>query len=68
MKLKNVLKFLTFTFALLMSSLLAAQTIKGKVTDSFGEGLPYVNVIEKGRTSQFGFTGRYLFARLNLSL
>ena len=51
MKLKNVLKFLTFTFALLMSSLLAAQTIKGKVTDSFGEGLPYVNVIEKGNTS-----------------
>ena len=51
MKLKNVLKFLTFTFVLFLSSSLAAQTIKGKVTDSSGEGLPYVNVIEKENTS-----------------
>ena len=28
-----------------------AQTIKGKVTDSSGEGLPYMNVVEKGNTS-----------------
>jgi iron complex outermembrane receptor protein len=30
---------------------LMAQTIKGKVTDSSGEGLPYMNVVEKGNTS-----------------
>ena len=51
MKLKKLLKFLTFTFALFLSSSLAAQTIKGKVTDSSGEGLPYMNVVEKGNTS-----------------
>jgi iron complex outermembrane receptor protein len=51
MKLKNLLKFLTFTFVLFLSSSLAAQTIKGKVTDSSGEGLPYMNVVEKGNTS-----------------
>jgi len=51
MKLKNVLKFLTFAFALFLSSTLAAQTIKGKVTDSSGEGLPYMNIVEKGNTS-----------------
>jgi iron complex outermembrane receptor protein len=51
MKLKNVLKVLTFAFALFLSTSLAAQTIKGKVTDSSGEGLPYMNVVEKGNTS-----------------
>jgi len=51
MKLKKVLKFLTFAFALFLSSTLAAQTIKGKVTDSSGEGLPYMNIVEKGNTS-----------------
>ena len=51
MKLKNVIKFLTFAFALFLSSTLAAQTIKGKVTDSSGEGLPYMNIVEKGNTS-----------------
>ena len=51
MKLKKLLKFLTFTFALFLSISLAAQTIKGKVTDSSGEGLPYMNVVEKGNTS-----------------
>jgi iron complex outermembrane receptor protein len=51
MKLKKLLKFLTFTFVLFLSSSLAAQTIKGKVTDSSGEGLPYMNVVEKGNTS-----------------
>ena len=51
MKLKNVLKFLTFAFALFLSSTLTAQTIKGKVTDSSGEGLPYMNIVEKGNTS-----------------
>ena len=51
MKLKKLLKFLTFTFALFLSTSLAAQTIKGKVTDSSGEGLPYMNVVEKGNTS-----------------
>jgi iron complex outermembrane receptor protein len=30
---------------------LMAQTIKGKVTDSTGEGLPYMNIIEKGTTN-----------------
>ena len=51
MKLKKLLKFLTFTFVLFLSISLAAQTIKGKVTDSSGEGLPYMNVVEKGNTS-----------------
>ena len=45
MKLKKLLKFLTFTFVLFLSISLAAQTIKGKVTDSSGEGLPYMNVV-----------------------
>jgi iron complex outermembrane receptor protein len=30
---------------------LMAQTIKGKVTDSSGEGLPYMNIVEKGNKS-----------------
>ena len=51
MKLKYLLKFCTISFMFILPFGLMAQTIKGKVTDSSGEGLPYMNVVEKGNTS-----------------
>ncbi|TXD53490.1 MULTISPECIES: TonB-dependent receptor [unclassified Polaribacter] len=51
MKQKNLLKFLVFSFMFTLPFALAAQTIKGKVTDSYGEGLPYINIVEKGTSN-----------------
>ena len=51
MKQKYLLKFCTIAFMFMLPLGLMAQTIKGKVTDSSGEGLPYMNVVEKGNTS-----------------
>lgn len=36
---------------LFLSSVMIGQTVRGKVTDSSGETLPYVNVIEKGTSN-----------------
>ena len=51
MKLKYLLKFCMIAFMFILPLGVMAQTIKGKVTDSSGEGLPYMNVVEKGNTS-----------------
>jgi iron complex outermembrane receptor protein len=51
MKQRYLLKFCTIAFMFMLPLGLMAQTIKGKVTDSSGEGLPYMNVVEKGNTS-----------------
>ncbi len=51
MKQKYLLKFCTIAFMFMLPLGLMAQTIKGKVTDSSGQGLPYMNVVEKGNTS-----------------
>ena len=51
MKQKYLLKFCTIAFMFMLPLGLMAQTIKGKVTDSSGEGLPYMNIVEKGNTS-----------------
>jgi iron complex outermembrane receptor protein len=51
MKQKYLLQFCTIAFMFMLPLGLMAQTIKGKVTDSSGEGLPYMNVVEKGNTS-----------------
>ncbi|MGK0448072.1 MAG: iron complex outermembrane receptor protein, partial [Polaribacter sp.] len=51
MKQKYLLQFCTIAFMFMLPLGLMAQTIKGKVTDSTGEGLPYMNVVEKGNTS-----------------
>jgi len=51
MKQKYLLKFCTIAFMFMLPLGLMAQTIQGKVTDSSGEGLPYMNVVEKGNTS-----------------
>lgn len=51
MKRKYVLKFCTLAFMFMLPLGLLAQTIKGKVTDSNGGALPYMNVVEKGNTS-----------------
>ena len=51
MKQKYFLKLCTIAFIFLLPLGLMAQTVKGKVTDSSGEGLPYMNIVEKGNTS-----------------
>jgi len=48
MKQKYLLKFCAIAFLFMLPMGLKAQTIKGKVTDSSGEGLPYMNIVEKG--------------------
>ena len=39
------------TLLLLLTCAVVGQTVKGKITDTNGEALPYVNVIEKGTTN-----------------
>jgi len=51
MKQKNLQKFLLFSLLLLLPLTMVAQTVKGKVTDVSGEGLPYINVVEKGTSN-----------------
>ncbi|MDA9362682.1 TonB-dependent receptor [Polaribacter sp.] len=48
MKQKYLLKLCTIAFLLMLPLGALAQTVKGKVTDSTGEGLPYMNIVEKG--------------------
>ncbi|MFQ3180474.1 MAG: iron complex outermembrane receptor protein [Polaribacter sp.] len=51
MKQSYLLKLCTIAFMFMLPLGLMAQTIKGKVTDSSGAGLPYMNVIEKGTSN-----------------
>ncbi|MGB1283276.1 MAG: TonB-dependent receptor [Polaribacter sp.] len=51
MQRNNFLKSLLITFSFLLTQTIAAQTITGKVVDMDGEGLSYVNVLEKGTTN-----------------
>lgn len=51
MKQKYLLKLCTIAFMFMLPLGLMAQTIKGKVTDSSGEGLPFMNVVEKGTSN-----------------
>ncbi|MFT7442539.1 MAG: iron complex outermembrane receptor protein, partial [Maribacter sp.] len=51
MKQNNFLKNLMFSFLFLLPLTMAAQTIKGKVTDASGGTLPYMNVVQKGTTN-----------------
>ena len=51
MKQKYFLKLCTAAFMFMIPLGIMAQTVKGKVTDSSGEGLPYMNIVEKGNTS-----------------
>jgi iron complex outermembrane receptor protein len=51
MKQKNVLKIFMITLLFMLPLSLMAQTVKGKVTDSDGGSLPYMNVVEKGTTN-----------------
>ncbi len=51
MKRNNFISKLLFAFGLLLVTTAVGQTITGKVTDTNGESLPYVNVIEKGTTN-----------------
>ena len=48
MKQTYLLKLCTIAFLLMLPLGALAQTVKGKVTDSTGEGLPYMNIVEKG--------------------
>ena len=48
MKQKFLLKLCTVAFMLMLPLGLMAQTVKGNVKDSSGNGLPYMNVVEKG--------------------
>ena len=51
MKQSYFIKKALFAFCMLFALSVVGQTVKGKVVDSNGEALPYVNVIEKGTTS-----------------
>ena len=51
MKQKYLLKLCTFSLMFMLPLGLMAQSIKGKVTDSSGEGLPYMNIVEKGTSN-----------------
>ncbi|MDP5107014.1 MAG: TonB-dependent receptor [Polaribacter sp.] len=51
MKQSYLLKLCTIAFMFMLPLGLMAQTIKGKVTDSSGAALPYMNVVEKGTSN-----------------
>lgn len=51
MKHNDFLKIFTVVFLFLGAISMGAQTIKGKVVDSDGEGLAFINVQEKGTTN-----------------
>jgi len=51
MKQKNVLKIFMITLLFMLPLSMLAQTVKGKVTDTDGGSLPYMNVVEKGTTN-----------------
>jgi iron complex outermembrane receptor protein len=51
MRQKYLLKLFTAAFMLMLPLGMMAQTIKGKVTDSSGEALPYMNVVVKGTSN-----------------
>ena len=48
---KKLFNFLVVSFLMLLPLTMVAQTIKGKVTDSSGAALPFVNIVEKGNSS-----------------
>ena len=51
MEQKFLLKLCTVVFMLMLPLGLMAQTVKGNVKDSSGNGLPYMNVVEKGTSN-----------------
>jgi iron complex outermembrane receptor protein len=75
MKQNNILKTFMVSFMFLLPLLMAAQTIKGKVTDASGNTLPYMNVVQKGTANgtvtddngEFTITVKSLPAKLIIS-
>ncbi|PQJ76622.1 TonB-dependent receptor [Polaribacter glomeratus] len=75
MKQNNILKTFLFSILFLLPLVMAAQTIKGKVTDASGGTLPYMNVVVKGTTNgtvtddngEFTITVKSLPAKLVIS-
>ena len=51
MKQKKLLKLFVIIFIFMLPIGVLAQTIKGKITDNSGAGLPYMNIIEKGTSN-----------------
>ncbi|WP_435260719.1 carboxypeptidase-like regulatory domain-containing protein [Tenacibaculum sp. nBUS_03] len=47
---RQITKLVT-VFTLLCFTSMMAQTVKGKVTDESGQGIPFIDVIEKGTTN-----------------
>jgi iron complex outermembrane receptor protein len=48
---KNITKFLLYSFLFILPLTFLGQTIKGKVTDTSGSTLPYMNVLVKGTSN-----------------
>jgi iron complex outermembrane receptor protein len=51
MKQNSLFRIFIFSILFMLPLTMVAQTIKGKVIDSSGEGVPYMNVVEKGTTN-----------------
>ena len=51
MKQKKLLKLFVIIFIFMLPIGVLAQTIKGKITDNSGAGLPYINIIENGTSN-----------------
>ena len=52
MKQKYFFKLCAIAFMFMFPSGTMAQTVKGKITDSSTEGLPFVSIVEKGTTNR----------------
>jgi iron complex outermembrane recepter protein len=75
MRQKYFLKLITVAFMFMLPLGLMAQTVKGKVVDTSGEALPYMNVVVKGTSigtttdnnGEFSITVKSLPAKLVIS-